>query len=171
MNSNNKIIVAAIVIVVVIGIAYVFYAQPQPTQAPDAATDQNLPGQSVVIDGSTTTNDSDINLDVTPNIPLSSTVNYDGTSFSPASVTIKQGGTVSFKSSKTMWLASAHHPTHSVYDGTNLQTHCAASYTGPKPFDECSSGTSFDFMFNKTGSWRYHDHLSAGSSGTIVVVQ
>ena len=40
MSSNNKIIVAVIVVAIVVGIAYVLYAQPQSTQAPDTATNQ-----------------------------------------------------------------------------------------------------------------------------------
>ncbi len=40
MNSNNKIITAVIVVTIVVGIAYVLYAQPQSTQAPDTATNQ-----------------------------------------------------------------------------------------------------------------------------------
>lgn len=175
MNSNNKIIAGVIGAVVVIGIVYVFYIQPQSTQAPDTAAD-NIPSQSGVNSEppapSVSGGGGGVDVNMVLGAPMSATVIYDGTSFSPATITIKQGGTVSFiDKSGTMWLASAPHPAHSGYDGTNLQTHCAAGYVGPKPFDECSSGSSFSFVFGKIGSWRYHDHLNASSSGTVVVIQ
>ena len=177
MNSNNKIIVAVIVVVAVVGITYVFYAQPQPTQAPNTAANQNVSGQPVTTNESAPANDSGVNdgldVNVTPSALMSVTVTYDGASFSPASVTIKQGGTVNFvdESGNPMWLASNPHPAHSGYDGTSRQTHCAAGYVGPKPFDECSSGTNFSFMFGKIGSWGYHDHFNSSANGTVVVVQ
>src|SRR3989344_9036706 len=48
MNSNNKIIAAAIGLVVVVGTAYIFYAKPQPVQAPSTDNNQNIPSQSIV---------------------------------------------------------------------------------------------------------------------------
>lgn len=161
MNKNNKIIVTAIIIVVIVGIIYVFYAKPQTTQAPSTSTNDNIPNQSVLINKPTV------------GIPMLATVTYDGDNFSPASITIKQGGTVSFvdKSVSPMWIASNPHPVHTGYDGTNRETHCATGYVGSKPFDECSSGTSFSFMFSEIGSWGYHNHLNSGVTGTVVVIQ
>ncbi len=161
MNTNNKIIVAVIVVAVITGIVYIFYVQPQTTQAPSAPVAENIPNQSVVTNEPTT------------NSLISATVTYDGTNFSPASVTVKQGGTVNFidKSGTQMWIASNPHPAHAGYDGTNRETHCATGYVGPKPFDECSYGASFSFVFNKIGSWGYHDHLNGNAGGTVVVVE
>ena len=84
---------------------------------------------------------------------------YTDAGFSPANLTVKVGDTVTFKnqSSADMWVASAMHPTHSVYNGTTLQQHC------PDPenndFDQCQSGgagTSWSFTFTKAGSFGYH---------------
>src|SRR4051812_23722142 len=67
--------------------------------------------------------------------PMSATVTYDGDSFSPAQVMIAKGGTVTFTDTAgKMWVASDEHPTHTEYDGTSRSAHCAASYTGAKPF-------------------------------------
>jgi plastocyanin len=70
-----------------------------------------------------------------------------------------------------MWVASDEHPTHTEYDGTSRTTHCAAGYTGPKPFDECVPGTSYSFTFDKAGTYEYHDHLSASHTGKITVTE
>ena len=101
---------------------------------------------------------------------MSATVTFDGSSFSPSTVTIAKGGTITFTDTAgTMWVASNVHPVHSDYDGTTRSQHCAAGYSGPKPFDECAPGSSFSFTFDKTGTFGYHDHLNPGSTGTIVV--
>lgn len=106
-----------------------------------------------------------------PSAAMSATVNYTSSGFSPASVTIAKGGTVTFvdKTGEGFWVASGVHPVHSVYDGTTLSAHCAASYAGPKPFDQCSTGSSYSFTFTKTGTWFYHNHVDAGDTGKIIV--
>ncbi len=104
--------------------------------------------------------------------PKTVTVNYTGSGFSPSSVTIKKGDTVKFvnQNSRGMWVGSAAHPTHEVYDGTNLITHCAAGAT--TSFDSCKdtpNGSSYSFTFNKVGTWRYHNHSSATHFGAVIV--
>ena len=70
-----------------------------------------------------------------------------------------------------MWVASNPHPTHTGYDSTSRDTHCAAGYTGPIPFDECAaiSSGSYSFTFTKTGSFGYHNHSDHAMIGTVVV--
>jgi plastocyanin len=68
-----------------------------------------------------------------------------------------------------MWVASAMHPAHVVYDGTTKDAHCAAGYTGPVPFDQCASGTSYSFTFTKAGEWKYHNHVNASQFGSVTV--
>jgi len=99
-------------------------------------------------------------------------VTYTNSGYSPNTITIKKGETVTFKnqSSRSMWPASAVHPTHTVYSGTSLSEHCPDT-TGTA-FDACKGflpGQSWSFTFNKTGTWKYHDHLNPGATGTIVV--
>ena len=90
--------------------------------------------------------------------------------FKPSTLTIKKGDTVTFvnKGSQAAWPASAVHPIHSAYDGTSLSEHCSKGNS----FDAChglSQGESYSFTFDKVGSWKYHDHLNPGHTGTIVV--
>ncbi len=98
------------------------------------------------------------------------TITYSDQGFSPSSLSVKVGDTVTFmnQSSRTMWAASDAHPTHTQYDGTSLQQHCA---TGTS-FDECkaaANGGSYSFTFTKAGTFNYHNHVRAADNGTIVV--
>ena len=102
--------------------------------------------------------------------PVSSTVVLSAGGFSPSTVTIAKGEKVTWTSSEgNMWVASAGHPTHTVYDGTSEADHCAPNYAGPIPFDQCASGTSYSFTFDKVGTWKYHNHANSAQFGTVIV--
>lgn len=100
------------------------------------------------------------------------TIVYTDQGFQPSPITIPAGTKVSFVNQSTgdMWVASAVHPTHSVYSGTTLGQHCTdAANTS---FDECvaiKSGGTYEFTFDKVGTWKYHNHMSASKVGSIVV--
>lgn len=91
---------------------------------------------------------------------------YSDGGYSPNTITVKAGATVIFKnqSSQSMWTASAVHPTHRSYPTTGG---CLGS-----TFDACKGiqpGGSWSFKFDITGTWKYHNHLTPGNTGTIVV--
>lgn len=101
-----------------------------------------------------------------------STVTYSASGFSPATLTVKKGATVTFKnqSASQMWVASAIHPTHTVYPGSGLEK-CGTAEAGGI-FDACrglAAGGEYKFTFNETGSWAYHNHLQASHTGRINV--
>jgi len=86
--------------------------------------------------------------------------------FNPNTLTINRGDTVVFvnKEAKSHWPASAVHPSHDVYPETGG---CIGS-----KFDSCrglNQGETFTFRFDYEGTWRYHDHLNPGLTGTIIV--
>jgi len=98
------------------------------------------------------------------------TVTITAEGFSPKTLTITEGTTVTFTNgdSNNHWPASAMHPTHTVYPGSDIKK-CGSDET---IFDACKGlgqGELFSFTFNEKGSWKYHDHLSVSSTGTIVV--
>jgi plastocyanin len=68
-----------------------------------------------------------------------------------------------------MWIASDPHPTHQGYSGTTRDQHCPD--TSGTAFDECAAGTTYTFVFEKVGSWGYHNHANISSRGTVVVTQ
>ena len=101
-----------------------------------------------------------------------STVTYTDSGYSPATITIKKGQTVTWKnnSSKQMWTASAIHPTHKVYPGTDIAL-CGTPTFAPM-LDSCSgisSGQSWSFTFVNTGTWKYHNHMNSAHYGTVIV--
>lgn len=86
------------------------------------------------------------------------TVLYGSNGYSPATVTIKQGQKVTFKneSGKQMWVASDDHPSHLIYQEFDAKTGIA-------------TGSSYEFVFDKVGTWRYHDHLMPSRTGIVIV--
>ena len=102
------------------------------------------------------------------------TVTRTDDGFSPTPLTIKKGSTVTFvnNSSEPSWPASAMHPTHTVYPGSDIQK-CGSDEQG-SIFDACKgleNGESFSFTFNEAGEWGYHDHLNSKKFGKIIVVE
>ncbi|MCJ7479138.1 MAG: cell wall-binding repeat-containing protein [Candidatus Nanohaloarchaeota archaeon QJJ-7] len=95
-------------------------------------------------------------------------VTYSSEGFSPKTVTIEEGETVTWESQgPSMWVAVDQHPTHTQYDGTNVDQHCDDGESDT--FDSCQSRQTYSFEFEKTGTWDYHNHLSASHKGTVVV--
>ena len=87
-----------------------------------------------------------------------SSVQYGDSGFTPNTVSVKAGTTVRFsnQSSRGMWVASAVHPTHQLLPG----------------FDQLQSvgkGGTYEYTFAKVGTWKYHNHVNATDTGTVVV--
>lgn len=101
------------------------------------------------------------------------TVNITDAGFNPSTLTIKAGETVKFVNSDSStghWPASAIHPTHTAYPGSDIEK-CGGEEASTI-FDACKSlknGESWSFTFTEKGEWSYHDHLSPGSTGKIIV--
>ena len=78
-------------------------------------------------------------------------------SFHPKEITIQKGDAVKFTSqTRTFWPASDIHPTHGMYSEFDPQK--------PVAPDE-----GWVFRFEKSGRWKYHDHLAPHFSGKIIV--
>jgi plastocyanin len=153
--------VAVIVVVVIVAGAAWYFLQPSATN--NVQTNVTETGSAAEAGTSTST--------TTPATNNTVTVLYGANGFSPSTVTIHTGDTVTFvdNGADQMWVASAPHPTHTGYDGTSESVHCAAGYSGPLPFDQCSAGTTFSFTFTKAGTWAYHNHFNSSAHGTVVV--
>lgn len=99
-------------------------------------------------------------------------ITYTDGGYTPATLTVSVGDTVTFKnaSSRQTWPASAKHPTHTVYPGSNIQK--CGTQEAESIFDACqgiAEGEEWSFTFNQAGTWKYHDHLNPTRTGTIVV--
>ena len=92
--------------------------------------------------------------------------------FVPRTLEIKQG-------EKVTWInrlategqpASDSHPTHTNYPGSSVIMCNTAEEKNT--FDACrglKKGESYSFVFNKVGSWGYHNHLQPSKDGRIIV--
>ncbi len=85
-------------------------------------------------------------------------VEVKGGRFIPSELKIKKGDTVVWtnRDSSPAWPASAIHPTHQVYPGFDA-------------LKGLNTGESYSFIFDKIGSWKYHNHLSPSVTGAIIV--
>ncbi len=99
-------------------------------------------------------------------------ITYTEDGYSPSTVTIKKGQSVRWTNSVTgdveTWPASAVHPTHSLYPETT-DADCLGS-----AFDACRGlkpGGSWQFIFNQSGEWRFHDHLHPSKTGVVIVTE
>jgi len=80
--------------------------------------------------------------------------------FYPAEITIRKGDTVTFKTTKGsyFWPASNLHPTHAIYSEFD-------------PKEPVAPEEAWSFRFEKTGIWKYHDHLAPYFTGVINVIE
>ncbi len=167
---NTKIIVIIVVAIVVLAGGY-FLVNSIDKSVPEQP--MNLPTNSQANNNQEAVPAVDIQIESDANQTITNhEVVYTDSGFSPSTLTIKAGNSVTFKnqSSAGMWVASASHPSHTVYSGTSLQQHCPDGVA--TAFDECvavTSGGSWSFTFNKSGSWGYHNHPNASKFGKIVV--
>lgn len=86
------------------------------------------------------------------------TIHMTPQGFEPKEVNIQKGDTVTFVNDdiQDRWPASNIHPTHEIYPAFD-------------PKKEVAPGSSWEFTFDKAGTWKYHDHIFATQSGTIIV--
>jgi len=163
---NKKIILIIGVAIILVG-GYLFFSG-EDVSAPEGSGDDTTslgvpaPGFEDIVDETI----------VFPLDDIEYTVSYTGSGFTPASITVAVGDTVTFinDSGSNMWVASILHPSHKVYGGTTLSQHCADG-SDNSAFDQCETGNSYSFTFDKIGNWKYHNHIRAGIIGTVVVVE
>lgn len=103
---------------------------------------------------------------VQPSVNNDNLIEITDSGFNPNTLTITAGQTVTWINNGVIpsWPASAVHPSHKVYPESGG---CIGS-----KFDACrglKQGESYSFAFNQKGTWKYHDHLDPGLTGTIIV--
>jgi len=155
MNTKNIVIWLVIIILVIGG---VYYFTRGTTNAPVAAP--ALP-PAPANQSATTPKAPE------PSAPVPATTNMieiTANGFSPSAIKVKAGDTVTWtnKDSVPHWPATAAHPTHLVYPGSDI-TKCGTEEQ-TNIFDACkglAEGESYSFKFDQKGDWKYHDHLKA----------
>lgn len=173
--KTTTLVWALVAVVAVLALGWWFFSAPSAAQAPSTnTTTNNNPNSPDYTPPTSDQGSSDTGAAANAAAAaMSTTVTLTANGFSPATVTIKEGGTVTFvnQGGGPMWVASDPHPTHEGYDGTTRSQHCAVGYSGPTPFDQCTTGDSYSFTFNSVGTWGYHNHMQHSDIGTITVVQ
>jgi len=179
--STSKIL-GIIVLIAVLGFGGYYVYQNSASQEPEAMMEED--GDALVDDGNDAMmeDDSDAMMDEgdgdqmmeEPAELQTVTVKITDAGFVPSAVNIKKGDSVTWvnEGSSPVWPASAAHPTHTVYPGSNIAK-CGTD-EGADIFDACkglSNGESWTFQFNQAGSWNYHDHLNASHFGKVNVSQ
>lgn len=165
----NKIIIAVVAVAIILAGGYFFLKNTgAPALAPSSDIVSQSPSQEIVSSAPEPKNNQEFVVQEQSQPENNVIVYADNNGFFPNSLNIKKGETVIFKnqSSKTMWPASAMHPTHKVYPTTGG---CLGS-----TFDACRGilpGASWSFKFDIEGEWKYHDHLNpfAPNFGSITV--
>lgn len=158
--SKKFLIVLAIIIIA--GVAV--FISNNKTEAPSEEANQT---QTKSPASSTTESTDGARL-----LPQENVVIYTNAGYSPSPIKVKIGETIIFKNngSQPMWTASAVHPTHMAYPGSDIKK-CGTSEAN-KIFDACAgipSGESWSFKFDNAGEWKYHNHLNTGHYGAIIV--
>ena len=103
---------------------------------------------------------------------MSFTVEHTSSGFVPDTLSINRGDIVTFtnKIPTKTWPASDVHPTHTIYPDSDIDK--CGTEEEVTIFDACKGleeGESYSFTFDEPGTWRYHDHLKPGRTGTIIV--
>lgn len=80
--------------------------------------------------------------------------------FEPQTLTIQKNETVLFmnEGTRAMYPAAGPHPSHSDYPEFD-------------PKQDIPPGQLWNFTFDKSGTWNYHDHNDETLTGTIIVTE
>ena len=95
---------------------------------------------------------------------------YVNGTYVPDTVHVAMGSDVKWvNEDDAFWPASNLHPTHIAYPDSGIMK----CYTSQREtlFDACEvlgCGAEYAFTFNKTGQWRFHDHINPKATGTII---
>jgi hypothetical protein len=86
-------------------------------------------------------------------------VTYTKDGFVPNELVIRLGEKVVFNTDtdSPYWPASSLHPTHEIYPEFD-------------PKDRIVPPENWEFVFDRVGSWKYHDHINAHATGVITVI-
>lgn len=85
-------------------------------------------------------------------------VSYTNSGFSPETIRVEEGATVTWtnESDGPMQVASSVHPTHNELPEFEQRGGVGA-------------GEEYQFQFDQTGEWDYHNHLEPSHKATVIV--
>jgi len=155
-SSYNKrplgqwIAIYALVAIVIYGLVYYLFLSkkqsPYSTSTQETSVSQTSPTQKPTL----TLNEGATGLE-------EARVTLTKSGFSPQIVTVKAGTKVTWtnQSGGAATVNSSVHPTHKDYLPLNL--------------GEFGNGEALSLVFDKPGTYKYHNHLNASQFGTVIV--
>lgn len=139
---NNKVLFLVVILIIVFGAGIFFIGNRTDSQktAQKSSPAQTIPTQK--------TSNSQVQEVI---------ITFNGNEFSPQTLTVKAGTRVVWvnKSERLVNVSSDIHPTHLIYPALNL---------GNFP-----NNSSVQLVFDKPGTYKYHNHLSPSQTGTVIV--
>lgn len=141
-HTNSKLLIAVILIIVIVVGAYSLNTNKKIKKNTSA---NNYSPNIMPTDTQT----------VQKEIPP--TVYVTNAGFSPSVITVKKGTMVAWtnKSDSLISINSDPHPTHELYPRLSLV--------------DIPNGSSMGFIFNESGTYKYHNHHNPSQTGTVVV--
>lgn len=158
-KGGNSVMIFSVILIFVIVLSIWYFSA-----SPESSENENENSDNLVL--------NEEGVKEVPEIPDSNIIEITSYGFSPSELEINQGEEVTWinKDSAKHWPASAMHPTHKVYPNSDIKK-CGTDEQGVI-FDSCKglvNEESWSFVFNEKGTWSYHDHISSGKFGKIVV--
>ncbi|HSX40052.1 MAG TPA: cupredoxin domain-containing protein [Candidatus Saccharimonadales bacterium] len=149
-ENINKLLLAGLAVIIVV--AGIFYLGKKAKQ--NTATTQPTEVMTVAPSISATPS---VMTSPTQQTSGQTTVTVTATGFDPQTVTIKAGDKVTWvnKSGDRANVSSDPHPVHTNYPPLNLGSF--------------ADGASVSLMFDKPGTYGYHNHLNPSKTGTVIV--
>lgn len=138
---NNKVIIGGIIVLVLIGAGLLL-------------TSRSTKEKTLPVENTTSTIPSPSVTDPASQIPI---IDVTEAGYKPATLTVSVGTRVNWvnKTSKKVTVHSADHPTHLKFPFLNL--------------GEFAPGGAVQTLFEKPGTFTYHNHYDSKMSGTVVV--
>ncbi len=161
---NNKIVVGVVVLLVGVGAGWYFlkdnYSLTNPKIEPIVTKGAEVPEDGLTVSPQEDAEQPGQTGADKGGVVFASSITYGTDGFTPKSVTVKKGSTVRWtnQSQGGMWVASAMHPTHQLLPGFDQLKSVGAAGT-------------YEYTFVKVGTWKYHNHVAASDSGTVVVTE
>lgn len=141
---NNKILIGTVILILAIGAVVLIVGkggyQTPTTQTPSSATVESTQPPTEITASA-----------------HQATVTLTQSGFEPATVTVKAGTKVVWanNSGGIATVNSVGHPSHLTYPPLNL--------------GEFGNGSQVSLVFDKTGTYKYHNHLNPSQTGQVVV--
>lgn len=162
---NNKVVVGLVVLLVGVAAGWYFLQGGKPAPYTPPETEQSLVETTPAVEPQVT---------LSAELPATGTagavekggvmgkvsVVYGASGFASNSVSVKKGTTVVWtnQSQGGMWVASAVHPTHQLLPGFDQLKSVAA-------------GGTYEYTFDKVGTWKYHNHVQPSDTASVVVTE